>query len=79
MYTKITLNTSGDEPGVGATFWVQESYDDVFDKIYPETPARSALEARQNFMYTKHDGTRVAIHHSNVVTFEEVTEVPDLF
>lgn len=57
-----------------ATFDVEETYDQVVDKLFPLTAESSALEARANWYYTKTDGGRVFIPRQWVLSAEELVE-----
>lgn len=55
-------------------YWVdvEESYEDVFGRIWPIHPAASSLEARASFQYHKIDGGQFACHPNQVCGIEEL-------
>ena len=73
--TFITPLDPDDIDGNKGKTWVDvlETYDEVTNKMYPLAHASSALEARENFWYTKlEDGLRFSVMTSQVVGFEEL-------
>lgn len=77
MYTKITCTIEREGGNGPLIYWVQDSFDTVFNHVYPITNPSSNLEAREHFEYTRHDGRRLALHPSMIGTFEEDPEGPD--
>lgn len=53
---------------------VQEDYDTVFERVYPLQAPISTLEARSVYGYTKTDGGRIALHPSQIISFEELMD-----
>lgn len=72
MATMLTLVIAGDEPGASKKVFVEESFDDVIEKVYPIQSAMTGMEARARRVFTKADGTgRVLIPEGNIAWVSE--------
>jgi len=60
MATRLVLNMQGPEDEGGHQFIVNDSFDEVIEKIMPVAhPTQSALDERQRCLYTGTDGRRI--------------------
>ncbi len=75
MATKLTLHISLKGSEQSGEVLVSETYDEVLNKLWPLQQASSALEFRQEMMYTKPDGDRLTIHKNSIIMVEENGEI----
>lgn len=76
LYTSFPMPNDPDNPiDDKIKYWidVMEDYDTVCNQVYPAQMPSSALETRQNFLFTKLDGTRFSSPAPNIHGFEEIS------
>ena len=80
MATRIVVPMSpaeGEAYGRSTQFFVQESYDEILERMAPLTPPTSALEHRMTLTFTLTNGNRLYLHPKDIMWIEENAEEPD--